>query len=50
MRSISIIFILQFNVFILFGQNTEGYDKIGKFESGRAKVQVNGLHGIKISA
>ena len=44
-RSIAIVFLTLLNVSFLFAQ-TVGYDKMGKFESGRAKVQLNGLCGI----
>ncbi len=46
MKNIAIIVLLQLNVILLLGQNSGGYDKIGKFESGRAKVELNGLYGI----
>ena len=46
MKNITILILLQLNVFLLFGQNSGGYDKIGKFELGLAKVQLNGLYGI----
>ena len=43
--SITVALITLLNVSFLFAQSG-GYDKIGKFESGRAKVQENGLYGI----
>ena len=47
MRVLIVVILVSFlNCPLLCAQSGGGYDQIGKYESGRAKVKLNGLYGV----